>query len=182
MNGLPILTLLTALPVVGAVIALFSGRHARIVTLMAIDAANRVHHQPNVFFGLVLLLQAGLFGTFTALNFYHWFIYWEISLIPAFFLIKLWGGPRRGPAATQFFVYTMFGSVGLLLAFLAVFLSTGSMDFIHLADLASVGSNTSRDRSHCDIAIGQHAHEPIILSHWKSAEVVLLHLLCCGLQ
>ena len=76
-----------------------------------------------------LLLEAGLFGTFTALNFFHWFLFWELSLIPAFFLIKLWGGPKRGPAATQFFVYTMAGSVALLLAFLAVFLATGSMEF-----------------------------------------------------
>ncbi len=109
------------------------------VTLMSIDAANRVHHQPNLYFALVLLLEAGLFGTFTALNFFHWFLFWELSLIPAFFLIKLWGGAKRGPAATQFFVYTMAGSVGLLLAFLAVFLSTGSMDFTHLSLLASTG-------------------------------------------
>jgi NADH-quinone oxidoreductase subunit M len=128
----------------GALMVLLSA----IVTLMAIDAASRVHHQPNLFFGLVLLLEAGLFGTFTALNFYHWFIFWEISLIPAFFLIKLWGGPKRGPAATQFFVYTMFGSVGLLLAFLAVFLCTGSMDFIHLADLASTGALTTMVNAH----------------------------------
>lgn len=198
MNGFPILTLLTVLPVVGAIIALWSGKHARgvamitalaslalslvvwmhipangsiglvqrgawapslgieyfvgvdalgalmlvlsaIVTLMSIDAAHRVHKQPGLYFALVLLLEAGLFGTFTALNFYHWFLYWELSLIPAFFLIKLWGGPKRGPAATQFFVYTMAGSVGLLLAFLAVFLCTGSMDFIHLGLLASTG-------------------------------------------
>ena len=198
MNGIPILTLLTLLPVVGAAIALFSGRHARaaalvttlaglalaltvwtqlpgdgsmglveraawapslgieyhlgadglgalmlllsaIVTLMSVDAAHRVHHQPGLFFALVLLLQAGLFGSFTALNFFHWFLFWELSLIPAFFLIKIWGGPRRGPAATQFFVYTMAGSVALLLAFLAVFLSTGSMDFGQLAALAATG-------------------------------------------
>jgi NADH-quinone oxidoreductase subunit M len=88
---------------------------------------------------MVLVLEAGLFGSFTALNFFHWFLFWELSLIPAFFLIKLWGGTRRGPAATQFFVYTMAGSVALLLAFLAVFLSTGSMDFPHLTLLASTG-------------------------------------------
>ena len=76
----------------------------------------------DCFSRLCLLLEAGLFGSFTALNFFHWFLFWELSLIPAFFLIKLWGGPRRGPAATQFFVYTMAGSVALLLAFLAVFL------------------------------------------------------------
>jgi NADH-quinone oxidoreductase subunit M len=198
MNGIPILTLLTVLPVVGAVIVLLSGRHARavamitalaamavtlmvwtripadgtmglieqrawapslgieyrlgvdglgalmlvlsaIVTLMSIDAAHRVRRQTGLYFALVLLLEAGLFGTFTALNFFHWFLYWELSLIPAFFLIKLWGGAKRGPAATQFFVYTMAGSVGLLLAFLAVFLSTGSMDFNHLSLLASTG-------------------------------------------
>ncbi len=198
MNGFPILTLLTALPIAGAIIAFFSGRHARgvamiaallslaislvvwmhlpanggmglveqhlwaaslgieyhlgvdglgalmlvlsaIVALMSIDAAHRVHLRPNLYFGFVLLLEAGLFGTFTALNFYHWFLYWELSLIPAFFLIKLWGGPKRGPAATQFLVYTMAGSVGLLLALLALFLSSGSMDFTHLSLLAATG-------------------------------------------
>jgi NADH-quinone oxidoreductase subunit M len=111
-----------------------------IVTLMSVDAAHRVHHQPGLYFGLVLLLESGLFGSFTALNFFHWFLFWELSLIPAFFLIKLWGGARRGPAATQFFVYTMSGSVALLIAFLAIFVSTGSMDFGHLAFLASTGA------------------------------------------
>jgi NADH-quinone oxidoreductase subunit M len=110
-----------------------------IVTLMSVDAAHRVHHQPGLYFALVLTLEAGLFGSFTALNFFHWFLFWELCLIPAFFLIRLWGGTRRGPAATQFFVYTMAGSVALLVAFLAVFLSTGSMDFPHLTLLASTG-------------------------------------------
>ncbi|MGD0292732.1 MAG: NADH-quinone oxidoreductase subunit M [Terracidiphilus sp.] len=110
-----------------------------IVTLMSVDAAHRVHHQPGLYFALVLMLEAGLFGSFTALNFFHWFLFWELCLIPAFFLIKLWGGARRGPAATQFLIYTMAGSVVLLVAFLAVFLSTGSMDFYHLTLLASTG-------------------------------------------
>ncbi|MGA2572111.1 MAG: NADH-quinone oxidoreductase subunit M [Terracidiphilus sp.] len=197
-TGFPILTLLTALPLIGAAIALFTKHHARgvalltslaslgvalviwtrvpadgkiglvelhswapslgieyhlgvdglgalmlvlsaIVPLMAIDAAHRVHHMPGLFYGLVLLLQSGLFGSFTALNFFHWFLFWELSLIPAFFLIKLWGGPRRGPAATQFFIYTMAGSAVLLISFLAVFLSTGSMDFVDLAAMAASG-------------------------------------------
>ena len=60
-----------------------------IVTLMSVDAAHRVHHQPGLYFGLVLVLESGLFGSFTALNFFHWFLFWELCLIPAFFLIKL---------------------------------------------------------------------------------------------
>ena len=51
-------------------------------------------------------------------------MYWELSLIPAFFLIRLWGGSGRARAATQFFVYTMVGSITLLLAFLAIFLAS----------------------------------------------------------
>src|SRR5437867_5459352 len=86
------------------------------------------------FVSLLLFLQAGLFGAFTALNFVHWFVFWELSLVPAYFLIKLWGGPHRTAAANQFFIYTMVGSVTLLLAMLAVFLVTGSWDFIALAE------------------------------------------------
>ena len=80
--------------------------------------------QPTLFRALVLFLQAGLFGTFTALNFFHWFIFWELSLIPAFFLIGSGAGRSAAPAATQFFIYTMVGSVAMLLAFLAIFLAT----------------------------------------------------------
>jgi NADH-quinone oxidoreductase subunit M len=94
----------------------------------------------HVYYALVLWLQAGLFGTFTALNFFHWFLFWELGLIPAFFLVKLWGGPKRGPAATQFFIYTMVGSVALLLSFLAIRFATGSFDFIELAKMAKDGS------------------------------------------
>ena len=101
---------------------------------------DRVH----IYNALVLWLQAGLFGTFTALNFFHWFMFWELGLIPAFFLVKLWGGPNRGPAATQFFIYTMVGSVALLLSFLAMWLATGSFDFIELAALAKSGALTAK--------------------------------------
>jgi NADH-quinone oxidoreductase subunit M len=93
-----------------------------------------------IYFGLVLFLQAGLFGTFTALNFFHWFIFWELSLIPAFFLIKFWGGPMRSAAANQFFVYTMVGSVAMLLAFLAISLATNKFDFTELADMGRNGT------------------------------------------
>ena len=110
-----------------------------IVTPLAILASWRMDDRPHVYHALILWLQAGLFGTFTALNFFHWFLFWELGLIPAFFLIKLWGGTKRGPAATQFFIYTMVGSVALLLSFLAIRLATGSFDFIELAGMAKSG-------------------------------------------
>jgi len=115
-----------------------------IVTPLSVLAAWRIDDRVPLYNALVLWLQAGLFGTFTALNFFHWFLFWELVLIPAFFLIKLWGGPRRGPAATQFFIYTMVGSVTLLLSFLAIRMATGSFDFIELADMAKRGEITTR--------------------------------------
>lgn len=113
---------------------------ASVVTPMALLVSDRITERVQLYHGLVLFLQAGLIGTFTALNFFHWFIFWELSLIPAFFLVRLWGGMNRGPAATQFFVYTMVGSVAMLLAFLAIFLATGKMDFIELAAMGKDGS------------------------------------------
>jgi NADH-quinone oxidoreductase subunit M len=115
-----------------------------IVVPLSILASWRIDDRAHIYNALVLWLQAGLFGTFTALNFFHWFLFWELVLIPAFFLIKLWGGPKRGPAATQFFIYTMVGSVTLLLSFLAIRLATGSFDFIQLADMAKRGEITAR--------------------------------------
>jgi NADH-quinone oxidoreductase subunit M len=115
-----------------------------IVVPLSILASWRIDDRAHIYNALVLWLQAGLFGTFTALNFFHWFLFWELVLIPAFFLIKLWGGPKRGPAATQFFIYTMVGSVTLLLSFLAIRLATGSFDFIELADMAKRSEITAK--------------------------------------
>jgi len=115
-----------------------------IVVPLSILVSWSMNDRVHIFNALVLWLQAGLFGTFTALNFFHWFMFWELGLIPAFFLVKLWGGPNRGPAATQFFIYTMVGSVALLLSFLALRLATGSFDFIELAALAKSGALTAK--------------------------------------
>ncbi len=60
---------------------------------------------PRLFNALFLVLQGAALGTFLALNFFHWFIFWELSLVPAFFLIKLWGGPSATPAAYQFYLH-----------------------------------------------------------------------------
>jgi len=105
-----------------------------------------MNDRTHVYNALILWLQAGLFGTFTALNFMHWFLFWELGLIPAFFLVKLWGGPNRNAAAMQFFIYTMVGSVALLLSFLAIWYATktatgpGCFDFIQLADWGRSGA------------------------------------------
>src|SRR3977135_1410060 len=84
-------------------------------------------------------MQAALYGTFTAQNFILWFLFYEMSLIPAFLLIKIWGGENRDRAATKFFLYTFLGSVAMLLAFLGIFFAKGTFDFAKLSELARSG-------------------------------------------
>ncbi|MFO1461572.1 MAG: NADH-quinone oxidoreductase subunit M [Verrucomicrobiota bacterium] len=109
----------------------------------AIATSTVPSERPRLYFILILALETGLLGNFTALNFVHWFLYWELGLVPAYFLIKFWGGPGRRAAALQFFLFTFAGSVALLLAFQALFLATGTMDFPNLAASARDGSLSS---------------------------------------
>ncbi|OAM88204.1 NADH-quinone oxidoreductase subunit M [Termitidicoccus mucosus] len=89
---------------------------------------------------LFLLLQGAALGVFLALDFFHWFIFWELSLVPAFFLIRLWGGKGAPRAAYQFVIYTMGGGVFMLLAFAALYAATGTFDFVALERMAAEGS------------------------------------------
>jgi NADH-quinone oxidoreductase subunit M len=91
------------------------------------------------FCALMLIMQSALYGTFTAQNFVLWFLFYEMSLIPAFLLIKIWGGEKRDRAATKFFVYTFLGSVAMLLSFLAIYFTRGTFDFAQLAALGRSG-------------------------------------------
>jgi NADH-quinone oxidoreductase subunit M len=111
-----------------------------IVVPIGMLASWQIEQRVPLYFALVLALQACLFGTFTALNFFHWFIFWELALIPAFFLVRLWGGPGSAKAAMQFLVYTMVGSVAMLLSFLAIFVTTRTFDFTELTALAQNGT------------------------------------------
>jgi NADH-quinone oxidoreductase subunit M len=91
------------------------------------------------FYALMLLMQAALYGTFTAQNFILWFLFYEMSLVPTFLLIKIWGGEKRDRAATKFFLYTFLGSVAMLLSFLGIYLVRGTFDFGQLASLGKSG-------------------------------------------
>jgi NADH-quinone oxidoreductase subunit M len=103
-----------------------------VVLMMSLLASNQVAVDAR-YYGLMLLFESGLLGTFIAQNFLHFFLFWELSLVPAFFLLKNYGEAQRGFAATQFFLYTMLGSIAMLLGFLALYLATGTLDLAQLA-------------------------------------------------
>ena len=112
---------------------------AALLAPVAVLASGDREDRAKPYFCLLSLQFAGLFGAFTALNFFHWFLFWEAALVPAFFLIKLFGGRDRHKAAIAFFLFTVLGSVVMLLGFIALYLETGTFDFIALADKAAEG-------------------------------------------
>jgi len=87
----------------------------------------------NQFFALILALQAGVMGVFTSLDFFLFYIFWELTLIPMYFLISIWGGPRKDYAAIKFFIYTHVASLVMLLGIFAIYFAvwaqTGTPSF-----------------------------------------------------
>jgi NADH-quinone oxidoreductase subunit M len=110
-----------------------------LLTSLIIPFAFLAQRMDRGFCALMLIMQSALYGTFTAQNFVLWFLFYEMSLIPAFLLIKIWGGENRDRAATKFFLYTFLGSVAMLLGFLGIYLARGSFDFATLAGLGKNG-------------------------------------------
>ena len=86
-------------------------------------------HNVKAFFALLLLLEVGMNGTFVAQDLILFFIFFEIVLLPMYFMIGVWGGPNREYASIKFFLFTLFGSALMLLSFLAIFFKTGGTTF-----------------------------------------------------
>lgn len=80
----------------------------------------------KAYMALFLLLETGMLGFFAALDLFLFFVFFELTLLPMYFLIGVWGGPRREYAAIKFFLYTLFGSVLMLVALIAVYLKSGA--------------------------------------------------------
>ncbi|GAC1326105.1 MAG: NADH-quinone oxidoreductase subunit M [Mycobacteriales bacterium] len=98
--------------------------------------------QPRALMALMLLLEVGMLGTFVALDLLLFFVFFEVVLVPMYFLIAVWGGERRAYAATKFFLYTLLGSVFLLLGVLALHARTGTFDMVALASRHGAGLST----------------------------------------
>src|SRR5437868_1792039 len=79
------------------------------------------YRNPNAFYGFMLLTQAGLMGVFTAMDLFLFYFFWELALIPAYFLCSKWGGEKRVAVTFKFFVYTFAGSLLMLVGILYVF-------------------------------------------------------------
>ncbi|MBE8713668.1 complex I subunit 4 family protein [Sphingobacterium hungaricum] len=99
-----------------------------IVMLMAIGASWNISKSLKGYFALMMLLSTAIIGIFVALDFFLFYIFYEVMLLPLYFLIGIWGGARREYAAIKFFIYTLFGSVFMLLVMVGLYFSVINPD------------------------------------------------------
>lgn len=99
-----------------------------IICFVAMIASWNIEKALKGYVAMFLLLDTGMMGVFVSLDFFLFYVFWEVMLLPMYFLIGVWGGPRREYAAIKFFLYTLLGSVLMLLAMIALYFSVTMTD------------------------------------------------------
>ncbi|MFC4549455.1 MULTISPECIES: complex I subunit 4 family protein [Halorussus] len=107
-----------------------------LTTLALLSSWTPIDERQSQFYGLMLFLEAGLLGVFSALDFFLWFVFWEMVLVPMYVLIGVWGGPRRKYAAIKMFVYTNIASLVMFIGFIALVFGLG--DSVTSLDMPAV--------------------------------------------
>src|SRR5208282_4626370 len=110
-----------------------------LICFISVFASFSIKSGEKAYYALLLMLDAGMMGVFVSLDFFLFYIFWEVMLLPMYFLIGVWGGPRREYAAIKFFLYTLFGSVLILLAMLGLYYYGAQTTF----DMTTLASNAS---------------------------------------
>jgi NADH-quinone oxidoreductase subunit M len=108
-----------------------------VVSVLAMGASWSITKHVKAYCILFLLLETGMLGVFLALDFFLFYVFWEVMLRPMYFLIGVWGGPRREYAAIKFFLYTLVGSVLMLVAILLLYFYSDLRELAKVSDLGS---------------------------------------------
>ena len=117
-----------------------------ILTPLAVLVSFEIDDRINAHMALILFFETGLFGVFVAMDLMVFFLFYELTLVPMYFIIDQWGGPNRKYASTKFFIYSMGGSLGMLLATQLIGFTAGTFDIQTLTQSlarASRGANGS---------------------------------------
>jgi NADH-quinone oxidoreductase subunit M len=113
-----------------------------LLSLIAIVISFNITNRVKEYFAFFLLLECGMMGVFVALDFLLFYIFWEVMLVPMYFLIGVWGGPRREYAAIKFFLYTLFGSIFMLVAILVLYF-TSEPHTLNMLEMTQLGPTFS---------------------------------------
>ncbi len=108
---------------------------AVLMPIVILSTWGHVHKRVKEFMVWMLVMQTGMLGTFLALDLVLFYFFWEISLIPLYFLIGIWGGERRLYATIKFFLYTLAGSLVMMVAIISILWTRGTSDVFELINL-----------------------------------------------
>ncbi len=135
-----------------------------LTTLCIWYSARVIHKRVKEFFALFLMLAMGMMGVFVSLDLVLFYFFWEIGLVPMFLLIGIWGQAKDRPqySAIKFFMYTLVGSVAMLLAFIALFLATGTWDITQIP--AEIGGTFLDGSNSANLAIATVAFWAIFVA------------------
>jgi NADH-quinone oxidoreductase subunit M len=114
-----------------------------VISFLAVIASFNITHRWKEYFSLYLLLETAMTGVFISLDLFLFYVFWEVVLVPMYFLIGIWGGPRREYAAIKFFLYTLAGSVLMLLGILALYFTSSPHTF-SIFELTKIHPNDPR--------------------------------------
>ncbi|OWK46576.1 complex I subunit 4 family protein [Fimbriiglobus ruber] len=150
-----------------------------LVCTLAVVASWTIEKYLKGYLALLLLLQTGVLGAFLSIDLFLFYVFYEVMLLPMYFLIGLWGGGRRKYAAVKFVIYTLFGSVGLLAAIIALY-SVNVRDFVdtevveaRAADLHRDNHSLSLDDARARVEI--HTFDPFTLTRVGAAVMLVLN-------
>ena len=125
-----------------------------LLLFIAVPASFGIQKAQKSYYALLMLLEVGIAGVFISLDYFLFYVFWEIMLLPMYFLIGIWGGPRREYAAIKFFLYTLAGSVLMLIAVVALRISAGTFSIPDLANLATAGHLTGENLPFAGVLVG----------------------------
>lgn len=108
------------------------------LTLVAVLISWRIDLRPKEYFGWLLVLETSLLGVFSSLDFVLFFLFWEVELIPMYFLITIWGSGNRVYSAWKYVLYTFFGSAFMLVGILTLGFTEGTFDLRELAEIGEI--------------------------------------------
>ncbi|MBC7912106.1 MAG: NADH-quinone oxidoreductase subunit M [Pyrinomonadaceae bacterium] len=111
-----------------------------LVPISVLSSWNAVEKKQVAFYAFLLLLQSAMIGVFVSLDLLLFYLFFEASLVPMFFLIGIWGGERRIYAATKFFIYTALGSLLMLVGIIAIYYYIGSFDYVTVLNALKGGA------------------------------------------
>ena len=117
-----------------------------VVMVVMISQLNKEVKNPGAFYGLLLLSQAGLMGVFLASDAFLFYVFWELALIPVYFLCSQWGGEKRIAVTLKFFLYTFLGSLMLLGALIYLSMQVPGTNSYSLANIAHAGASLPADK------------------------------------